>query len=203
MRPLALALSLALGLLAASGCGGASKPVEDEWSSASEAPEEKARPLRETETLTPTPLAPGNVPAEPPVSGLLGVRHDLMLSNGPHPARCACLAVEVGPAADPSFFWTGGAPEIGPNALAVAIGARGVECKGGDPDDARRRPSISAVDQENSDIIIEVEDLPQGRPLASGAVIPQPGAGGAIFVRPRRAGQVYARGAPSGRCKVR
>jgi hypothetical protein len=201
MRPSALALALAP--LALPACGGAHKAVDDEWASASEAPEEKSRPLRETETLSPTPPPPGNAPEGPLVSGLVGVRHDLMLSKGAHPARCACLSVEVGPAADPSFFWTGGAPDLGPNTLALAIGARGVECKGGDPDDARRRPSISAVDQENNDIIVEVEDLPQGRPLASGAVIPQPGVGGALYVRPRHAAQVYARGAPGGRCKVR
>jgi hypothetical protein len=202
MRPSApvLCLPLALALL---GCSGSHKAVEDEWSSTSEAPEEKSRPIRETETLNPTPLQPGSAPDAPAASRLLGVRHDLMLSPSPHPARCACLAAEVGSPADPSFFWTGGAPDLGSNALAVAIGARGVDCPGGIPDETRRRPSISAVDQENNDIIIEVEDLPQGRPLASGAVIPPPGAGGSIYIRQRQAGQVYARGAPGGRCKVR
>src|SRR5262249_9808963 len=125
------------------------------------------------------------------------------LSNQPHPARCACLAVEVGPANHPAFFWTGGVPKIGTDATAVAIGARGVDCPGGDPDESRRRPSISAVDQENNDIIIEIEDLPQGRPIAAGAIVPRPGAGGSIYVRPRAPGQVYAKGAPGGRCKVR
>jgi hypothetical protein len=203
MRCPALVLCLALASLALLGCGGANKAVEDEWSSRSEAPEEKSRPLRETETLNPTPLPQDGAPTGASVSAFLGVRHDLMLSNGAHPARCTCLAAEVGPAEDPSFFWSGGAPDLGPNALALAIGARGVDCPGGAPDDTQRRPSISAVDQENSDIIIEVEDLPQGRPLASGAVIPRPGAGGAIYIRQRRPGQVYARGAPGGRCKVR
>jgi hypothetical protein len=196
------AFVLTLAPLALLGCSGSNKAIEDEWSSRSEAPEEKSRPIRETETLNPTPLQPESAPAAQSSSAILGVRHDLMLANSPHPARCACLAAEVGSATDPNFFWTGGAPDLGPNALAFAIGARGVDCPGGAPDETRRRPSISAVDQENNDILIEVEDLPEGRPLASGAVIPQPGPGGAIYIRQRRAGQVYGRGAPGGRCKV-
>jgi LSD1 subclass zinc finger protein len=207
MRPSPLVLCLGLASLPLLGCGGTHKAVEDEWSAASEMPEEKSRPLHETETLNAAPHEASSIPGAPgwggSASALLGVRHDLMLSKGAHPVRCACLSAEVGPAADPSFFWTGGAPGLGPNAVAFAIGARGIDCPGGDPDESRRRPSISAVDEENNDIIIEVEDLPEGRPLASGAIIPQPGAGRSIYIRQRRAGQVYAKGAPGGRCKVR
>ena len=198
MRRRALALCLRLvPLVLLPACGATGKAVEAEWTAA---PEEKSRPLRETETLgTPTPLTD----ASPKQSAVPGVRHDLMLSNGPHPARCTCLAAEAGPAADPAFFWTGGAPSIGPDAIVVAVGARGVDCPGGDADESRRRPSISAVDQENNDILIEIEDLPQGRPLASGVIVPRPGPGGAIYVRQRSPAQVYVRGAPGGRCKVR
>lgn len=205
MRALASALALTLTALLPA-CGGAQKPLEADWSDAPEEKPEKSAKLRDTETLaaptptpTPEPLASGPSGSRAP----LGVRHDLMLSDRSHPARCNCLSVEAGPSTDPNLFWTGGAPEIGSDAIAVAIGARGIECPGGSADEGRRRPSISAVDQENNDIILEVEDLPEGRPLASGAIVPRPGAGGSIYIHPRAPNQVYGKGAPAGRCKVR
>jgi hypothetical protein len=135
-------------------------------------------------------------------AAILGVRHDLMLSAGPHDARCACLSVEVGAPGDPQFFWSGGRPDVAYDALAIAVGARGIPCPGGDPDDRRRRPSISAVEQEGDDIFVEIEDLSDGRPLASGAIIPSPGPKGGVFVYPRKQNAVYARGG-NGRCRVR
>ena len=190
-----LAPAAAFALFFVPACSGAERAADPNWSN------EKAevnRPLRETEEMSGiAALAPSS--SQP---GLLGVRHDLLLSEGAHATRCNCLAVEVGPAADPRFFWTAGAPTVGTNAVTVALGARGVPCEGGAPE-AQRRPSISAVDQIGDDVIIEVEDLPQGRPLASGAVIPRPGPNGDVYVRPRDAKVIYARGAPGGRCKVR
>jgi hypothetical protein len=161
-------------------------------------PETKTKRLRDTETLN----APPETTDKGPLA-VLGVRHDLMLSPTPHEARCSCLSVEVGRPGDPSFFWSGGAPEVNPDALVLAIGARGIACAGGDPDDRRRRPSISAVEREGEDIFVEIEDLPEGRPLASGAVIPRPGPKGAIYVHPRRNTSVYARSPNSPRCRVR
>jgi hypothetical protein len=203
MRALSTALALTLAVLLLPDCGGTQKAVEADWS---DAPEEKPKKLRDTETLaaptptpTPEPLAAGPSGARAP----LGVRHDLMLSDRAHPVRCNCLSVEAGPSTDPNLFWIGGAPEIGPAAIAVAIGARGIDCPGGSADEGRRRPSISAVDQVNDDIILEVEDLPEGRPLASGAIIPRPGAAGSIYIHPRSPNQAYGKGAPGGRCKVR
>lgn len=190
----ALGPAAAFALFLLPACSGAGRAADPSWS------DEKAethRPLRETEemsSITPLPSS-GSQP------GLIGVRHDLMLSKGAHSTRCNCLAVEVGPATDPRFFWTAGAPTVGPNAVTVALGARGVTCAGGDAED-RRRPSISAVDQIGDDVIVEVEDLPQGRPLASGAVIPKPGPNGSVYVKPRDAKVIYAKGAPGGRCKV-
>jgi hypothetical protein len=193
MRPSAVIAPFLLLSALLPACSGEQKSADPNWSSE---PVEKQRALRETEALNQAPTA---TPAMQ--TALLGVRHDLMLADGAHTARCNCLAVEVGPAADARFFWTGGAPDTGDNALAVAIGARGVPCVGGDPEE-KRRPSISAVDQVNDDVILEIEDLPDGRPLASGAIIPRPGAKGGVFVRPRDTKVIYAKGAVGGRCKV-
>ncbi|HTN85067.1 MAG TPA: hypothetical protein VL242_15315 [Sorangium sp.] len=137
------------------------------------------------------------------VSSWVGVRHDLALARAAAPKeRCSCLAVEVGEARDPRFQWAAGAPETGADTLAVALSARGVSCPGGPADEESRRPSISAVDQEGNDVIIEVEELPPGRPLATGAVIPRPAPGGAIYVKARSAKVPYARAATGARCKV-
>jgi hypothetical protein len=194
MRRLFVPLLLGFASIA---CGGAQRADDGDWT-----PEvqQKSRRLRETESLN----APQTLdPNEKGPAAVIGVRHDLMLSGVPHEARCACLSVEIGRAGDPAFFWAGGPPEIGPDSLAFAVGARGIACPGGDPDDRRRRPSISAVDHDGDDIIVEVEDLPQGRPLASGAIIPRPGSKGSIYVRPHRGNNVYGKSPGLARCRVR
>ena len=190
---------LALFLLAVApiACGGVQSAADKDWTPE---PPAKDKRLRETEALyAAQPLDPN----EPRQSALLGVRHDLMLSNGGHEESCACLAVEVGHASDANkFFWLGGPPETAHDAIVIAVGARGVACPHGNPDDRRRRPSISAVDQENEDVIVEVEDLPEGLPLASGAVIPKPGPKGSIYIRPRKGNGIYGRSPGVGRCRV-
>jgi hypothetical protein len=188
-RPL---LALLLGF-AAAACGASQRGSDADWSAE---PETKTKRLRETEALHVQPEAIDKGP-----TAVLGVRHDLMLSNAPHDVRCSCLSVEFGQPNDPMFFWAGGAPQINTDALIVAVGARGIACPGGDPDDRRRRPSISAVEQQGDDIYIEIEDLPEGRPLASGAIIPRPVSKGAIYVVPRRGNAVYGKSA-GGRCRV-
>lgn len=189
------ALAALLFALAPAACGGSNQTADANWTSD---PPEKQRNLRDVERLNATPLTDSKA------STLVGVRHDLMLSNAAHPTRCSCLAAEVGQPGDARFFWTGGPQAVPPDALVIAIGARGVGCPGGSPDDTRRRPSISAVDQENDDIVVEVEDLPFDRPLASGAVIPKPGPRGAIYIRPRDRNVIYGRGGPGATaCKVR
>ncbi len=192
----ALAPAALFALVFTSACSGAEKASDPNWSG--EKPEVN-RPLRETEEMTNAGATAASSASEP---GVIGVRHDVMLSEGAHPARCNCLAVEVGPASDPRFFWTAGAPTADEDTVTIALGARGVTCAGGDADD-RRRPSISAVDRVGDDVIVEVEDLPDGRPIASGAVIQKPGPRGNVYVRPRNAKVIYARGAPDNRCKVR
>jgi hypothetical protein len=192
-----LVVLVLLGLATVS-CGATQRIEDSDWTPE---PEKKHRRIREAESL-------GNAQpldtTEKGPTAVVGVRHDLMLSGTPHEARCSCLSVEVGRADDPNFFWAGGAPELHADALAVAVGARGINCPGGDPDDRRRRPSISAVDHEGDDIVVEVEDLSPGRPLASGAIIPRPGSRGSIYVRPRRGNMVYGRNpGVGGRCRVR
>jgi hypothetical protein len=189
----ALVVSVLLGL-ALAGCGGSQHGSDSDWSVE---PETKTRRVRDAETLSVPPELIDKGP-----KALVGVRHDLMLSAGPHEARCSCLSVEVGKPSDPQFFWAGGAPDVPFDALTIAVGARGIPCPGGDPDDRRRRPSISAVEQDGESVFVEIEDLSDGRPLASGAIIPQPGPKGGVFVYPRKGTSVYARG-PGGRCRVR
>ncbi len=192
-------LAFLLLALAPVACGGVQSAADKDWTPE---PPAKDKRFRETEALygAAQPLDLN----EPRQSALLGVRHDLMLSNGAHEAPCACLAVEVGSASDANkFFWLGGPPETARDAIVVAVGARGVACPNGPSDDRRRRPSISAVDQENDDVIVEVEDLPEGRPLASGAVIPRPGPKGSIYIRPRKGNGIYGHSPGVGRCKVR
>ena len=189
-----LLVPLVLGL-ASVACGGAQRGDDSDWSPD---PPEKHKRLRVIESLG-QPLEP----VDKASAAVLGVRHDLMLSSAPHEARCSCLSVEVGRPDDPRFFWAGGAPDVTLDAMILAVGARGIACPGGDPDDRRRRPSISAVERAGDDIFVEIEDLPVGRPLASGAIIPKPGPKGAIFVYPRLANGVYGRSPGAGRCRVR
>jgi hypothetical protein len=190
-------LALLLLALAAASCGRSQSAADVDWTPE---PQPKDKKARETEALF---AAQPMDSKEGGQTAWLGVRHDLMLSNAPHEARCTCLSAEVGPPKDPRFFWIGSAPDIGDNAVAIAIGSRGVACPNGDPDDRRRRPSISAVDVEGEDVLVEVEDLAMGRPLASGAIIPRPGPKGSIYLRPRRGGTLYGRSlGGEGRCRV-
>jgi hypothetical protein len=195
----ALALTMIAGLTFLS-CGGSKRGPNDEYWSNEQAQE--AKPLRETEELTTTTAAP-----EPDASAeaLLGVRHDLMIApTVKREARCSCLAVAAGAASDPQFQWQSGAPDVGPGAMAIAVSARGVECPGGAPDESKRRASISAVDQLGADVAVEIEEVPEGRPIASGAIIPRPGPGGSLYVRGKNARVPYARSRPGehGGCKI-
>ncbi len=190
LRPL-----FALAALLLPACGASEKATDPNWSNEAQ---EVNHPLRETEEMTPaTPAA--QLAAQQ--SGLLGVRHDLMLASGAHTARCNCLAVEVAPAADPRFFWTAGAPTASSDAVAVALDARGVPCTGGDADEKRRPrspPSIRSATTSSSR-----SRTSPGPPARLGRADPKPGPNGAVYVKPRDAKVIYAKGAPGGRCKVR
>jgi hypothetical protein len=165
-------------------------------------PKEEVRPLRDVETLTPgeKPMAESGAPAT-----TFGVRHDLWLADSAErKASCACLTIAVGPATDMLMSWRDGAPDIGVDGLAFAMSPTGVDCANGPADVAARRPSISAVDMEDGDVVVEIEDLPEGRPLAWGAVLPKPEKGKRVYVRPKNAKTPYGRafGLGVGRCQV-
>lgn len=180
------------------GCSGNVK-ASAHWSSEQK---EEVRPLRDVETLTPGEKPMGEA-AGPPTS--FGVRHDLWLADSAErKASCACLTIAVGPATDMVMSWREGAPEIGADGLAFAMSPTGVDCPNGPADAAARRPSISAVDSEEGDVVVEIEDLPEGRPLAWGAVIPKPEKGKGVYVRAKNAKTPYGRafGLGVGRCKV-
>lgn len=176
------------------GCSG-SKEMENAWT---EEPVQEHKRFREVQEL-------GVPKAEEaaPTSAWVGVRHDVALSaNAGRAEKCSCLAAVVAGASDPKFEWQGERPKIGADAEVIALTARGVACPNGPAENARRA-SISAVDRENDDVIVEVEEIPEGRPLATGAIIPRPGPNGAVYVRPKSKYVPYARGnGRDGRCRV-
>lgn len=173
-------------------------PVDDNWTA--EPGVGDGKPGRASASLAaPQPLDETN----PGARALVGVRLDLSLSAQAPQARCPCLAVEVGSPTDAKFLWQAGAPSVAKGALAIAVSARGVECPGGEPDERRRRPSISAVDVEGNDVIVEIEELGEGPPLASGALIPDPAPGGSVYVRGKSRDVPYARTPSGAPCRVR
>jgi hypothetical protein len=181
-------------------CGGSKRLAADAaWT---EEHEQTTRPLRETEALAMFGAQPQEAPETE--KAMVGVRPDLMIAKDvERTEQCTCLAVEVGMPGSSKFSWQNGPPSILPDALAIAISAKGIACANGPAED-QRRPSISAVDRANGDVIVEIEDLAPGRPLASGAIIPKPGPNGSVYVRPKSSKVPYGRDA-SGRalCKVR
>jgi hypothetical protein len=181
-------------------CGGSKRLGADAaWS---EEHEQQTRPLRETEALSMFGAQPEQ--AREQEQAMVGVRPDLTIAKSvERTEQCSCLAVEVGMPGSAKFTWQNGPPSILPDALAIAISAKGLACSGGPPED-QRRPSISAVDRSNGDVFVEIEELPPGRPLASGAIIPKPDANGSIYVRPKGSKVPYGRDASGQhRCKVR
>lgn len=157
------------------------------------------RPLRVSRDLNPQLTAD----IDGGVLALVGVRHDMILSPAvPHKEACSCLAVAVGPMSDKRFAWQNGAPAGQAELLAIAVSARGVSCPGGPADENERRPSISAVDREGADVIVEIEDLPRSRPLATGAVFVRPGPTGAVYVRAQSRHLPYARPVGDRLCRV-
>lgn len=192
------------------GCGGAqqSSPSESGWSN--ELSDPSMQPLEGNESPERNSDAPAPItasPTTPPTE--MRVRHDLMMAkDAPHEATCSCLSFVVAPTpTDPRLMWVDAPPKLEADVAVVAMSSKGVACPGL-PADATDRPSISGVERDGPDVVIVVENLPPGRPIASGAVIPKPAAGGSIYVKPKGPKVLYGRplaGAPAnaGRCKVR
>jgi hypothetical protein len=184
--------------LALAACGGGrSKPESSGWVT-----REGYTELGQDEMGEPD-LADDS-PAVSTTPGWTGVRHDLGLRPEPkRQAVCSCLAVEVGPANDAKFLWRGGKPDVDPKNVAVAITAQGVECSGGPANPADRRPSISAIDRVGKDVVVEIEEVPADRPLATGAILNPIEVGGKVYLKPRNKKTIYAR--PTGKelCRVR
>ncbi len=208
MRKAPLLISSLVVLALFPGCGSEqSSPASPDWSQDLSDP--TGQPLRRTATLGDPTEAPAQLTgpsATPPTEKR--VRHDVMMAKeAPHEATCSCLAVVVAEPGDRRLTWQAEAPKLGGDVAVVAVSGKGVPCPGM-AEDAPRRPSIASVEQDGADVVVTIEDLPPGRPLASGAVVPRPGPGGAVYVKPKGPKVLYARpaaGSPGagGRCKVR
>ena len=177
-------------------CGGGQKWSADmSWSSE----QQESKGGRVTRDLNPQAYTE----VDAGVLGWVGVRHDLLLSPAvPHEETCSCLAVAVGGVGDKRFAWQNGAPPNENDLMAVAVSTRGVKCAGGPTDESQRRPSISAVDRDGADVIIEIEELPASRPLATGAVFVKPGPTGGVYVRSRNNRLPYAHPVGDRLCRV-
>ncbi len=145
--------------------------------SADDQSEDATQEPTEAESAPAAPLAP------PPVAqstAYFGVARSLTLKPGGRQPACACVDAVVGSAGDPAFDWHGTAPAVGPDALVVAIGSEGMPCE-----TQGRGPSIAAIDRSGNDVVIVLEEFNQTRPLALGAIIPNPGADGHVYLRAR------------------
>jgi hypothetical protein len=192
----------ALGLVLAGlplGCGGQSKFMEDEDWSREPLPDGGA--WREVESLGAAARA---TKATDGRRHLNAVRLDLTMAAQAEPtARCTCLDVMVGRPGDPGFQWAVDKPELDPDQIVLAVRTEGAQCPVGTPPVPIRRPSIRAVDRVGGDVVVVVEDLPVGRPLALGAVTTMPEPGGSVYLRPSDRKLPY--GAPPGSremCKI-
>lgn len=199
MRRLTFVL-IGLGLSLA-GCGADQNWTKDSSWEGEEGSRRQTTRLDPYDNETQT-LAPAAASATPDALTWFGVRHDLSMKPGtPRQPVCGCVSVEVGMPGKQAFLWDGAVPLIGPDALVVAVSVRGVECAA-EPDETKRRASISGVERDGDDVILEIEELPEGRPMALGAIIPKPGPSGALFLQPR---DKKVRWLPQGagkRCKV-
>ena len=160
-------------------------------------------PERKSDAPTPITAAPTTPLIE------MRVRHDLMMAkDSPREANCSCLAIIVADTpTDPRLMWVDSPPKLEADVAVVTVSNKGIACPGL-PADTTERPSISGVEREGADVVIVVENLPPGRPIASGAVIPKPGPGGSVYVKPKGPKVLYGRPlagatASAGRCKVR
>jgi hypothetical protein len=111
--------------------------------------------------------------------------------------------VTVGRPGDKAFLWGTEMPVIGPEQMVIAMRTKGAECPENVPQPAVERASIKAVDKRGNNVIVVVEKLPVGRPLAHGAVTSRPKSGGTLYLRPANKHVPYG-GSLSGKgmCKI-
>jgi hypothetical protein len=109
-----------------------------------------------------------------------GIARRLTLRPAQRAASCQCVTAVVGSGGDPNFEWYGEKPDIGPDALVVAVSAEGIACE-----HKGRGPSIAAIDREGQDVIVVLEEFKDTRPIALGAIVPNPGPTGSIYLRAR------------------
>lgn len=180
-------LLLPLALLAATGCkGSVTAEAKTEKDVAEyDRPMGAAAPTADTGFGSPM-AGVGNEEA------LIGARHDLQLAAEAPQATCKCLAVALGSATDPAFFWQSGPPRTTPaEQLVVALTSEGIACPEAKPDSLGASYWGYKVEGEN--VILVVEEARFGRPVTSGAIIPRPGPSGQVYVKPLTAAVPYGR----------
>ncbi|MCU0657168.1 MAG: hypothetical protein MUF64_18485 [Polyangiaceae bacterium] len=119
-----------------------------------------------------------------PRTAFIGVTHALSLSEeASAKATCQCMAAAVGGPRDSSFQWRGTPPQVGEDAMVVAINNDKTPCDG---KGSLRGPSIQGVEQEGGNVIVYLEEPRPGIPVAHGAVFQRPIGEGYLIFRPGR-----------------
>jgi hypothetical protein len=117
-------------------------------------------------------------------TSFIGVTHALELSEeASAKAACQCMAAAVGGPKDSAFQWRGTPPEVGDDALVIAIGNEKSSCSG---QGTFRGPSIQGVEADGSNVIVYLEEPRPGVPVARGAVFRRPPGEGFLVFRPGR-----------------
>lgn len=190
LSPAALLAAAALSV----GCAGADDHKTDGVWTQGPSADSSGHALRETEALREL-SGGGDTPS------LFGVRHDLELRRERGGlTSCGCVVAHVGEPGDGRFSWHGEVPGPRSDALVIAISSQDVPCDA-QPDGTKRRASISAVDEADGNVYVEIEDLPAGRPVALGAIIPKPHTTGHVYLRPKNRKTMYGRGGAGG-CRL-
>jgi hypothetical protein len=136
-------------------------------------------------------------------TALLGARHDLSLVSEHESATCACVKVGIGAADSAVFQWQSGAPHLSPDTqLAFAMSSENMPCK--DEPKGSSGASYWGYRISGNDVIVFVEDVREGRPRTTAAIIPKPVADGQVYVAPAKTSLPYGRplDGKGERCKV-
>ncbi|MBN2194285.1 MAG: hypothetical protein JW751_15820 [Polyangiaceae bacterium] len=163
---------------------------------------EYERPIDEDPVDDDSGLSGGDVDPTGTEFSLVGARPDLGLAAESPAPSCECLAVSVGNANDPEFFWQGSPPRLAPGQLVIAVSSIGVPCPAAAADSLGA--SYWGHRREGENVVVVVEQARDGRPMTAGAIIPQPGPGGAVYVAPVSARIPYGRSLVKGEkyCRV-